>query len=94
MTSTITNENKQNSSLFSVIIPTYKEWESLKTCLDCLDDQTLPKEKFEIIVMNDNTAPRPPLQLSKNVDLCSESKPGSYAARNTGLGVARGNVVA
>lgn len=94
MTSTITNENKQNFPLFSVIIPTYKDWESLKICLDCLDDQTLSKEKFEIIVVNNNVAPPPPLRLSKNVHLCSESKPGSYAARNTGLSIATGKFLA
>lgn len=95
MASHITTDNRQAYPIFSVIIPTYKDWDSLKICLDCLKHQTLPVEAFEVIVVNNNTdSPPPPLQLSKNVHLCSESKPGSYAARNTGLSIATGKFLA
>ena len=41
--------------LFSVVIPTYQRLETLTACLDCLapDVQTLPRERYEVIVTDD-----------------------------------------
>ena len=39
-----------NTCAISVIIPTYRPQAWLFECLDALDRQTLPKERFEVIV--------------------------------------------
>jgi len=71
----------------SVIIPTYKSWESLAKCLRALEEQTLPKENFEILVINNDPEDSPPqwLVLPQNATLFDQPRPGSYAARNLGL---------
>src|SRR5689334_16496774 len=70
-----------------VIIPVYKDSERLKICLRALEEQTFPRALFEIVVVNngaehdiDNVAHDFP-----EVRFLHESKPGSYAARNTGI---------
>lgn len=80
----------------SVIVPTYRDWERLRLCLKALEQQTYPKDKFEIIVINndpDDVIP-PNFTLPENCILMVERKPGSYAARNKGLSVANGSVYA
>lgn len=39
----------------SVIIPHYDDLDNLKVCLRLLDDQTLPRDEFEIIVADNNS---------------------------------------
>jgi len=79
----------------SVIIPTYHDWERLKMCLTALRAQTYPQGRFEVIVVNnDHQDPVPEMELPNNFQILSESKPGSYAARNKGISVAIGEVFA
>ncbi len=92
--------------LVSVIVPIHcpagDPATDLEACLDCLARQTCPRERFEIIVV-DNGCPAleavlgrlaaghtPPLE----VRVVREARPGSFAARNAGLRVARGEVIA
>jgi glycosyltransferase involved in cell wall biosynthesis len=80
---------------FSVIIPTFQDWDRLQRCLESLNQQSLDKGKFEIIVVNNKPDAQVPIfDLPENAILVSESKPGSYAARNTGLKLAKGDVIA
>ncbi len=79
----------------SVIIPAYRDTERLRKCLKCLERQTLAADLFEIIVVNND--PDEGLELSSdthNLIVLEEPRPGSYAARNRGLEVARGAVIA
>ena len=39
--------------LLSVVIPTFRRPDSLAACLECIERQTLPREKFEVIVTDD-----------------------------------------
>lgn len=80
----------------SVIIPVYNNWEDLKLCLEALNRQTMGKDFFEIIIVNNaSTIPKPEgLLLSENARIVNETKPGSYAARNTGAEVANGLILA
>lgn len=75
----------------TVIIPTYRDWTSLRTCLDCLSGQTVDPSRFEILVVNNAPEFPPPegFDLPANARILSEAKPGSYAARNAGIGAAR-----
>jgi GT2 family glycosyltransferase len=79
----------------TVIIPTFEDWDGLQLCLDCLDGQSADPGLFEVIVANNNRAPDipPSLRLAPNVRVIHASKPGSYAARNAAIGVARGKVL-
>jgi glycosyltransferase involved in cell wall biosynthesis len=81
----------------SVIIPVYRPAGSaaghLDECLDCLARQTYPREKFEVIVI-DNGGEELELARHPEVRLIREARPGSFAARNAGLRVARGGVLA
>jgi GT2 family glycosyltransferase len=81
--------------LVSVIMPVYRDWERLALCLEALSRQSLGAERIEIIVANNEPEPRAPLApLPANARLIHEPKPGSYAARNAALQLARGEVVA
>lgn len=79
----------------SVIIPVYQDWDRLKLCLEALERQTLPAERFEILVANNEPDERLPLdRLPANARVLHEPTPGSYAARNTAVGQSRGEWLA
>lgn len=84
------------SFIVSIIIPTYRDWETLNACLINLQNQTIPKSSFEIIIVNNDPSDIKPddLTITENTKIISESKPGSYAARNKGILEAKGNVLA
>ncbi|RAU82415.1 glycosyltransferase [Pontibacter arcticus] len=79
----------------SVIIPTYRDWGRLAVCLKALADQTYPADAFEVIVVNNDPKNRVPdnYTLQPNVQVLTEAKTGSYAARNLGLSIAKGEVI-
>ena len=79
----------------SVIIPTFEDWGVLQLCLDCLARQTADPTLFEVIVANNNPDPAvpPTLRLPANAQVIHAPKPGSYAARNAAIKVARGEVL-
>ena len=79
----------------SVIIPTYHDWARLKLCIDALKSQIYPAELFEVIIVNNGPEDiAPELNLPQNFQLISEAKPGSYAARNAALAIAKGDILA
>ncbi|WP_009033447.1 glycosyltransferase [Indibacter alkaliphilus] len=81
--------------VISVIIPTYRDWDRLDACLQSLRLQTLDSEQFEVIIVNNwPNGPVPEIDLPKNARIINEPKPGSYAARNTGLNYAKGEILA
>jgi cellulose synthase/poly-beta-1,6-N-acetylglucosamine synthase-like glycosyltransferase len=78
----------------SIIIPTYHDWDRLRLCLESLARQTYPKDKIEVIVVNnDPSDPAPEMGFDLQLTVISEHKPGSYAARNAGLKIARGEII-
>jgi glycosyltransferase involved in cell wall biosynthesis len=82
-----------NVPLVSVIVPVFDDRERLERCLDALAVQTYPN--YEVIVV-DNGSREPVADLDGRYDvrLAYEARPGSYAARNRGLSVAAGDVIA
>ena len=79
----------------SVIVPTYHDWERLKLCMDALFVQTYPSDFYEVIIVNNDPNDKPvQLFLPENFKLIEEGKPGSYAARNAALLIAKGNIIA
>jgi cellulose synthase/poly-beta-1,6-N-acetylglucosamine synthase-like glycosyltransferase len=83
------------SKFVSIIIPTYREWHLLIHCINALTKQTYPKEKFEVIIINNDASQTAPsdLFLPENFKLIIEEKKGSYAARNAGLQIAKGEII-
>ena len=79
----------------SIIIPTYNDWQRLALCLKELENQSFPQQDFEVIVVNNNPHDTMPssLKLPNNCTFLTEAKPGSYAARNTALKIAKGNIL-
>ncbi|HIK46128.1 MAG TPA: glycosyltransferase [Leptolyngbyaceae cyanobacterium M65_K2018_010] len=82
----------------SVIVPVYNDADRLKKCLAALEQQTYHPGCFEVIVVDNGSDP------DQNVNDCAakfdhvivthESLPSSYAARNKGISVAKGEILA
>ncbi|RUO30335.1 glycosyltransferase [Aliidiomarina soli] len=84
------------NTFVTVIVPTYNDWEDLSRCIKALEEQTYPLNEFEIIVANNNPDNKLPKNLSmpSNARLIEVEAPGSYAARNAALNIAKGEVIA
>jgi glycosyltransferase involved in cell wall biosynthesis len=88
--------SEKSSPFVSVIIPVYNDSERLKTCLKALNGQTYPRESYEIIVVdNGSDVPiGPDVTASGQVLVALETRPSSYAARNKGISLSRGEILA
>jgi GT2 family glycosyltransferase len=81
-----------------VVVPTYQRAAALERCLAALAAQTLERERFEVIVVDDGSD-RPPRELvaraaaALDVRLLEQSNAGPASARNTGARAARGEYV-
>jgi len=84
-----------NPYFVSIIIPTYNDWTRLSKCLHALAQQNYSKENFEIIVTNNNPDDHIPPRyfVPENCIVIPEAKPGSYAARNAALKLAKGEII-
>ncbi|WP_266202562.1 glycosyltransferase [Pontibacter kalidii] len=80
----------------SIIIPTYHDWNRLSLCLQALERQSYPKEFIEIIVVNNASDDQIPewLDIPDNCRIIVEKERGSYAARNTGIKLSEGEILA
>lgn len=85
-----------DSVSISVVIPVWNDPDRLRMCLEALESQTLGRERFEVIVVdNASTDDTPAVARSfDRVQLLVEQKKGSYSARNTGVRHARGKYIA
>ncbi len=86
----------QPNSFISVIVPVFNDSERLMLCLDALEHQTYPKHLYEVIVV-DNASDediKSVVVKFQQAKFCYESQPGSYAARNKGISVATGDIIA
>ncbi len=84
-----------NLPFVSIIIPTYLDWPRLSLCLDALAKQYYPAANFEIIVINNKPGDKAPdnFTIPDNCRIMDEDKPGSYAARNAALPLAKGDIL-
>ena len=76
----------------SVIIPVYKDAKRLAWCLDSLCDQFSDEDEFEITVVDNEGSLASELDETKfkNTKFVVELEPGSYAARNKGIQLSKG----
>ncbi|MEZ5320115.1 MAG: glycosyltransferase [Vicinamibacterales bacterium] len=80
----------------SVIIPVFNDARRLRGCLDALEQQTYPADRYEVVVVDNGSTDRPESVVAAHAHaVCvREPRPGSYAARNAGLARAKGEVLA
>ena len=94
---------KPSNCFVSVIVPVWNDTGRLTLCLGALEGQTYPDDLFEVIVVNNDPAGEfsvesakiaQVVRLNPHARLAHERKPGSYSARNKGLDLARGEIIA
>lgn len=81
----------------SIIIPVYNDAERLQRCLTALEQQTYPKSRYEVIVVDNGSTEGDVATIVAafpQAMMAVEQRPGSYAARNQGLMLAKGDVIA
>ena len=82
----------------SVIIPVHNDAQRLGTCLAALEQQTYPAHRYDIIVVDngseDEAALANVIAASSHASTVKEATPGSYAARNRGIALAKGEILA
>jgi glycosyltransferase involved in cell wall biosynthesis len=82
----------------SVIVPHYNDHENLFACIDSLVHQSLPQSKVEIIVVDDCSPRCAGAELKQRypsvVYVRHKINKGPAAARNTGIALARGDLLA
>jgi glycosyltransferase involved in cell wall biosynthesis len=80
----------------SVVIPHYNDLTGLVRCLKGLRRQTLPRERFEVIVADNNSVGgiRPVEQIAPGVTVVHAPEQGAGPARNVGVKAARGTILA
>jgi len=85
-------------SFVSVIIPVFNDAERLQICLKALAEQTYPQSQYEAIVIDNDSDDadqvRAVVAEFEFAIATQESTPGSYAARNKGLSIAKGSIIA
>ena len=85
-----------NNYFVSIIIPVFNDSVRLKSCLQALVGQTYPQALYEVIVIDNNSTEdiKSIVDRFPQVKFASETKPGSYAARNKGISLAKGDIFA
>ncbi|MGG6295106.1 glycosyltransferase [Leptolyngbya sp. AN02str] len=82
----------------SVIVPVYNDADRLKICLTSLAQQTYQADRYEVIVVDNGSDPEHKIAAIasefEGVICAQELTPSSYAARNKGLTLAKGDVIA
>lgn len=80
----------------SIVIPFHNAGTHLRTCCESLLVQQYPEDDYEIIAIDNNSTDTSAKIVSqyRRIKLLRESKQGAYAARNTGLRAAKGDVIA
>lgn len=88
--------NHLSKPFVSIIIPVFNDAARLKTCLEALENQTYPKSFYKVIVVDNDSDEDINGVVSQfsQAFTTRESLPGSYAARNKGISIAKGEVIA
>lgn len=83
----------------SVVVPTYNRTEGLKNCLDSLFAQDYPKDKYEIIVVDDSGNGEAKIMLDElkrthlNLSYIIQYHKGPASARNVGAKTSSGEII-
>lgn len=82
--------------IFSIIVPFLNEEKYIGECAASLTAQDFPKDKYEIIFIDNGSTDNSPYIVGKfdNIKLLHERKHNVYTARNRGISAARGKIIA
>lgn len=86
--------NPTDNIRFSVIVPTYNSGKTLIACLQSLTNQTVSKEQYEIIVVDDGSTDNTADIAAKfDVKYVAQTNQGPAAARNYGVQNTVGDII-
>jgi GT2 family glycosyltransferase len=90
---------EQQNPFFSIIIPTHNRPKQLAICLESLSHLDYPRDRFEVIVVDDGSPIIPEDVVAHfrdrlNVILLTQACTGPAGARNTGVKTANGDFLA
>jgi len=82
--------------IFSVIVPFLNEARYIKHCIDSLLNEDFDKNEYELIFVDNNSTDnsRKIVEQIPEIILLQENRKNVYAARNKGLSVAKGEIIA
>ena len=87
-----------SNSFVSVIVPVFNDAARLRLCLAALSNQTYGRANYEVIVVDNGSALSAQIPAVvgdfSGVVYALETQTGSYAARNKGLTLAKGEILA
>jgi len=90
-----------NAPYVSVIVPCFNDAQGIRDTLTSLARQDYPKDRMEVIVVDNNSTDGTPRIIDEFADriinfrhLVERDRQSSYAARNRGIACARGAIVA
>ena len=80
--------------IHSVVIPAYNAAKTIGPCLEALLAQSIPREKYEVIVVDDGSTDET-AAIARDYGVCtlSQSRQGPAVARNRGIKHAQGDIV-
>lgn len=94
------NEKKMAQKPFvSIIIPTYNREEMLSVTVDSFINQSYPKDRYEIIIVNNNSTDNTQeiinrfIEKSENIKTLFEPRQGVHFARNSAAKIAKGEIL-
>ena len=87
------------SPIFSIIVPTYQRLDRLPVSLEALAQLDYPRDRFEVLVVDDGSQALPemvvaPFRDQLDISLLTQSHGGPAKARNTGAAHAKGDFLA
>jgi len=90
---------EQQKPFFSIVIPTHNRPKQLANCLKSLSHLDYPRDRFEVIVVDDGSRIIPEGVLADfrgqlNITLLTQDRTGPAGARNTGVNIAKGDFLA
>ena len=90
---------KQKTLKVSVVIPTKNRSGQIAQTIEHIESQTIPRDQYEVIVIDNDSADDTRKVLEQrartysNLKFGLEEKPGAAATRNTGIRMAKGELV-
>lgn len=89
------NANVSTVPFVSVVMPAHNEEQYIGDCLKALRDQNYPPDKFEIIVVNNNSTDRTAeIAFGHNATVIEHQNGPVGAVRNAGVKIAKGAIIA
>jgi len=80
--------------LISVVVPAYNAREAIAECLEALLHQTVPRDRYEVIVVDDGSSDgTAEVVRPYGVKLLQQANQGPAAARNLGVAHAQGEII-